>query len=129
MNAKLARYLLEIGLGADEIVGALEAVEAGQAQATPVVDAALERKRAYDREYARKRRAECRPEDWAALRQEVFERDGYRCVYCGEATEAPHCDHVVPLAKGGVSVLENLATACAPCNISKKDQSPWGGRQ
>lgn len=36
----------------------------------------------------------------------------------------PHCDHVVPLSRGGLSVMENLATACGPCNRSKNYRTP-----
>lgn len=57
--------------------------------------------------------------EWAVLRAAVFKRDGHKCVYCGASPGALECDHVVPLAMGGVSVMENLATACKPCNRSK----------
>lgn len=58
--------------------------------------------------------------EWQRLRRETFERDGYKCVYCGADVLAdPHCDHVLALARGGISVLENLATSCKRCNSSK----------
>lgn len=57
--------------------------------------------------------------EWEELRMSVFSRDGYRCVYCGCSTDSPECDHIHPVSKGGKSVLENLATACRPCNRSK----------
>lgn len=48
----------------------------------------------------------------------VFERDGFRCVYCG-GEQSLQADHVIPLAKGGASVLTNLKTACKLCNMKK----------
>lgn len=66
---------------------------------------------------------------WNKLRIQVFERDAYTCAYCGTVTEHPHCDHVVPLARGGETVLENLVTACPSCNCSKggKTLEEWRG--
>ena len=55
---------------------------------------------------------------WQDLRQVTFERDGWACVYCGSDTDLT-CDHVVPLVRGGTNEMENLATACRPCNSSK----------
>lgn len=57
--------------------------------------------------------------EWRKLREQVFKRDGNRCVYCGETPPRLHCDHIIPLARGGKSELANLATACADCNLSK----------
>ena len=54
-------------------------------------------------------------------REQVFERDGYRCVYCGEAFAADMLtvDHVQPRMKGGDSSGGNLVTACRGCNTAK----------
>ncbi len=30
-----------------------------------------------------------------------------------------HFDHIVPVAKGGATTIENLQILCAPCNLSK----------
>lgn len=59
-----------------------------------------------------------------SLRQEVFNRDGYRCTYCGTQVEDPHCDHVIPYSRGGSTTIDNLTTACRSCNLSKKDRTP-----
>lgn len=48
----------------------------------------------------------------------VLERDGFRCRYCGHAGEL-HVDHVVPVSRGGTNAIDNLVTACEPCNIGK----------
>jgi hypothetical protein len=55
------------------------------------------------------------------LRFQVFDRDGFRCIYCGAtAGDGPlHVDHKVPVAVGGTNEIENLATACERCNLGK----------
>lgn len=57
-------------------------------------------------------------------RENVFRRDGYECVYCGD-TKRKHLtiDHVLPLSKGGKSTWDNLVTACSKCNGEKSDLS------
>ena len=57
----------------------------------------------------------------AALnRRAVFTRDGGACQYCGAAAES--IDHVVPRAKGGQHIWENVVAACRPCNVTKRDR-------
>lgn len=48
---------------------------------------------------------------------------GDRCVYCGSSVK--HIDHIVPLASGGAKTWDNLAPACASCNLSKNDRPLW----
>ena len=52
------------------------------------------------------------------LRRAVFERDGGHCVECGSSFELQY-DHVIPVALGGASTVENLQVLCAPCNGRK----------
>ena len=52
-------------------------------------------------------------------RRAVFARDGHRCQYCGAAAE--NIDHVVPRARGGLHVWENVVASCRPCNARKGD--------
>ena len=56
------------------------------------------------------------------LRYRVMERDGFRCVMCG-ATAATgavlQIDHILPVSRGGKTVLENLQTLCDRCNRGK----------
>jgi 5-methylcytosine-specific restriction endonuclease McrA len=61
---------------------------------------------------------------WRLLRQAVFERDGWACVYCGKRTGVLTCDHVIPVCRGGSSTLENLVTACEACNRAKGRRTP-----
>lgn len=53
----------------------------------------------------------------------IFERDDFRCFYCGVRSYNNnvelHVDHVIPRNHGGESVAWNLVTACKPCNLSK----------
>ena len=54
-------------------------------------------------------------------RSEVFARDEYRCVYCGEVfpAEALSVDHVQARMRGGDRSGGNLVTACGGCNVLK----------
>ncbi len=52
------------------------------------------------------------------LRAQVFARDGHRCLSCG-ATDDLHADHILAVAKGGLTILDNLQTLCAAENLSK----------
>jgi 5-methylcytosine-specific restriction endonuclease McrA len=58
----------------------------------------------------------------ALSRRAVFARDDYRCQYCGE--HADSIDHVMPRSRGGDHTWENVAAACRPCNLSKRDRTP-----
>ena len=57
-------------------------------------------------------------------RQRIFERDGYRCVYCGAqfAAEELTVDHIEPRVRGGDRSDGNLVTACGGCNTRKGHQ-------
>lgn len=52
------------------------------------------------------------------LRQEIFKRDGYKCLKCG-STEHLSIDHIVALSNGGTDDTDNLQTLCLSCNASK----------
>lgn len=60
---------------------------------------------------------------WNMLRAEIFQRDNFTCSYCGVVGGKLHCDHVIPISRGGSNAPENLTTACAGCNIAKKDRT------
>jgi len=56
------------------------------------------------------------------LRYDVFERDGHRCCSCGANAASGavlHCDHIMPVSRGGLSEISNLQTLCSTCNIGK----------
>ncbi len=54
-------------------------------------------------------------------RTELFARDEWRCVYCGQVFEpaALTVDHVQPRMRGGDGSPGNVVTACAGCNTRK----------
>jgi len=53
-------------------------------------------------------------------RHNIFKRDGYKCVYCGEGQKSVlTIDHVYPQSKGGPNTWTNLVTACKKCNNEK----------
>jgi 5-methylcytosine-specific restriction endonuclease McrA len=54
-------------------------------------------------------------------RDEVFARDGYRCVYCGAvfASDELTVDHLQPRVQRGDHSGGNLVTACRACNTRK----------
>jgi hypothetical protein len=54
-------------------------------------------------------------------REKIFERDRYRCVYCGQVFSAEELtvDHVQPRSRGGDRSGGNLVTACMGCNRLK----------
>lgn len=70
------------------------------------------------RAYAARRQRERVP---PGLRFRVFQRDGFRCTYCGRTAAGSElqADHVVPVALGGKTVLDNLVTSCGSCNLGK----------
>lgn len=65
--------------------------------------------------------------EWQELRREAIDRDGYVCRYCCATIDTAHCDHIIPLSRGGTNDLDNLAVACLQCNSSKRDRllSEW----
>lgn len=50
-----------------------------------------------------------------------FDTDPPECVFCG-SSEVKRWDHLVPVNKGGETVLGNMVPACAPCDDSKQDR-------
>lgn len=58
------------------------------------------------------------------LRQEIKARDNYTCKMCGASTyNEPNLlleiDHIIPVAKGGLTNRKNLQTLCWRCNRTK----------
>lgn len=60
-------------------------------------------------------------------RIKIYERDGYKCRYCGKQLTRFTCtlDHVTPVAEDGTNSFDNLVTACLECN-SRKHRRPLG---
>jgi hypothetical protein len=57
------------------------------------------------------------------LRFEVFKRDGFSCAYCGATPldSKLQVDHIIAVSNGGSNDIDNLVTACQPCNIGKSN--------
>jgi len=57
------------------------------------------------------------------LRKEAEKRENV-CPYCsGLLGHQPHVDHIHPLSKGGMPLIENLVYVCSDCNLKKADKS------
>lgn len=57
-----------------------------------------------------------------SLRYDVMKRDGFRCVLCGRTAKdgvVLHVDHILPVARGGKTEINNLRTLCEFCNLGK----------
>jgi 5-methylcytosine-specific restriction endonuclease McrA len=59
----------------------------------------------------------------ANVRYQVLSRDNSRCRRCGASSRTHgvvlHVDHIIPVSKGGKTVLNNLQTLCEACNLGK----------
>ena len=58
------------------------------------------------------------------LRRFIIERDNSTCQQCGNSTDKEpnlllEVDHIIPVAKGGMTTEENLQTLCWKCNRRK----------
>lgn len=58
-------------------------------------------------------------------RENIYERDGYTCQYCGErlGSDKLNLDHFVPRTRGGVNSWENVVTSCLTCNLRKGNRT------
>jgi 5-methylcytosine-specific restriction endonuclease McrA len=59
----------------------------------------------------------------AKLRRLVIRRSNEQCEYCRLAQAGQEAtfqiDHVIPIASGGQTVVNNLALACVSCSLRK----------
>ena len=57
------------------------------------------------------------------IRKTVRKRAGECCEYCkildSHRSSYFHTDHIIPVSKGGLTILENLAYSCGGCNPKK----------
>jgi len=77
----------------------------------------------YDPEYVRDVSLLDFPPD---VKEEIFQRDNYRCVICGLGRQdgVEICaDHKRPLDQGGTNTVDNGQTLCTQHNLMKKNYS------
>ena len=55
------------------------------------------------------------------IRNEVWNRDGGKCVECGSVNNLEF-DHIIPHSKGGADTYRNLQLLCQKCNRSKSNK-------
>lgn len=61
-----------------------------------------------------------------AIRYKVLSRDKHRCRCCGNSVSTGailHVDHIMPVSRGGQTILRNLQTLCSCCNLGKRDMT------
>lgn len=59
------------------------------------------------------------------VRLKALARDGYTCYYCGHEGKEMTIDHIIPVSKAPELAIDinNMVTACKPCNSSKGSRS------
>jgi len=139
ISAQVIEELVRAGLGGEALVAAVRRIEAatdarngspslpqrGETKSETTSAAAKRMRRYRDRREANGM-SRNQPE-YLLHTKTVMERDGHRCVYCGTDTSL-QIDHMQPVMQGGTDDLDNLATACKPCNSAKAGKTPeqWG---
>lgn len=59
------------------------------------------------------------------IRYNVLKRDNFTCKMCGASAKDGaklHVDHILPISRGGKTVMSNLQTLCDRCNLGKSDK-------
>lgn len=49
----------------------------------------------------------------------LFTQYGWHCLACGDRPAKLTIDHVVPVSRGGSSLIDNLQPLCLSCNVAK----------
>ena len=52
-----------------------------------------------------------------AVKKKVWERDGERCIICGNTCAMPNA-HFISRAQGGLGIPENVVTLCHNCHYA-----------
>lgn len=59
------------------------------------------------------------------IRYNVLKRDNFTCKLCGISAKDGaklHVDHIIPVSKGGKTIMSNLQTLCDRCNMGKSNK-------
>ena len=72
-------------------------------------------------DYTRHSKRVTRGPRWHTLRMAVLERDGFKCVDCGQRRGRLECDHILPvrLRPDLAYSPENCAMRCPSCHSAK----------
>ena len=115
---EVSRRIVEVQASVSRGNGFYAALDHREAERFPAVLSGLVKKVNYRAPSAGSRRRKQIPDH---VRQEVWHRDGGRCVRCG-AEEYLEYDHVIPHSKGGADTVGNLQLLCRRCNNEKSDR-------
>ncbi len=64
---------------------------------------------------------------YMAIKKLLLTQD-YRCAISGKPLDSYHIDHIIPLAKGGKHIINNIQLVLPEINMSKKDSLNYGYR-
>jgi hypothetical protein len=53
--------------------------------------------------------------NWDNIRRQVYKRDNYRCVLCGQKKKL-HAHHIIPIKVSKNNSLSNLVSVCDKCH-------------
>jgi 5-methylcytosine-specific restriction endonuclease McrA len=84
-------------------------------QLEPSAEGELPREGYMERLRQKQPRLKLDPEKYETLKNEVLERDGWRCQDCGSA-KMLEVHHVKPRSKLGHDASDNLITLCVDCH-------------
>ena len=51
-----------------------------------------------------------------SVKKAVWERDGERCIVCGNPQAMPNA-HFIPRSQGGLGIEQNIVTLCLDCHF------------
>lgn len=57
--------------------------------------------------------------NWDAISYEVKRRAGFKCQKCGASNCTLETDHIIPVSKGGLTILFNLQALCLNCHSKR----------
>ena len=105
----------------------LNSPDFSEQQRTKLIDLCDEKIKEYEEKYGKKiwkHRARDSRMVPGSLRYQVLTRAKHRCRLCGISADekALDVDHIIPVNKGGRTVIENLQALCYTCNSQKSDK-------
>lgn len=64
---------------------------------------------------------------WRKISKAVIARDGHQCVRC-PSTVGLEVHHIVPLSRGGLTVMSNMITLCRTCHDQRHSHLVVGNK-